>query len=264
MTISESAIERSSELDTLRRDLLDEQNALDEIVDVISDDEWRRATPSPGWSVTDQIGHLTYFDASAAMAITDPEAFRVGVGELVAGATSAGMDEFTLGTFRELSTKEQLATWRGARGVLTAAALSLRDETRVPWYGPSMSAKSFLGARLMETWAHGADVADALNVERSATNRLRHVAQLGFITRKWSYQVRGEELPTGDVRLELTSPAGDLWTWGRDDAEDTVKGPAEEFCLVDPTTTRRRHVARDGRTRLSLDGEGPGVRGRRE
>jgi uncharacterized protein (TIGR03084 family) len=239
VTNQEFTVERSSELDTLRRDLIEEQDALDEIVEAISDDEWRRATPSPGWSVTDQIGHLTYFDTSAAAAITDPEAFRVGIEELVAGATREGMDEFTLGAFRELSTNEQLATWRRARGVLASAALSLHDETRVPWYGPSMSARSFLGARLMETWAHGTDVADALNVERSATDRLRHVAQLGFITRKWSYHVHGDELPRGDVRLELTNPSGDLWTWGRDDAEDTVKGPAEEFCLV---VTQRRHV----------------------
>ena len=239
MTNAESTVEESSELDAVRRDLVDEQNALDEIVDVFSDDDWRRETPSPGWSVTDQIGHLAYFDTSAATAITDPDAFRVGVSELVAGATKEGMDEFILGPFRDLSTKEKLVAWRRARTKLAEAALSLRDETRVPWYGPSMSAKSFLGARLMETWAHGTDVADALSVERSATDRLRHVAQLGFITRKWSYLVRGEELPTGDVRLELTNPAGGLWTWGRDDAKDIVKGPAEDFCLV---VTQRRHV----------------------
>jgi uncharacterized protein (TIGR03084 family) len=91
----------------------------------------------------------------------------------------------------------------------------------------------------METWAHGTDVAGALQVERTATDRLRHVARLGYLTRAWSYRVRGEDLPSGDVRLVLTAPAGDLWTWGPRDAEDTVTGPAEEFCLV---VTQRRHV----------------------
>jgi len=239
VTNREAAVERSSELASLRRDLIEEQRALDELVAVIDDDEWCRATPSPGWNITDQIGHLTYFDARAATAITDPDAFRVSVSELVAGATSVGVDEFTLGAFRKLSSHEQLATWRGARAVLARAALSLHHDARVPWYGPSMSATSFLGARLMETWAHGTDIADALQVERNATARLRHVAQLGFITRKWSYQVRGEDVPSGDVRLVLTTPSGGLWTWGRDDAEDTITGPAEEFCLV---VTQRRHV----------------------
>lgn len=239
MSNTRSAVNESSELDALRQDLIDEQIALDEMVAGISEEEWHRATPSIGWTVADQIGHLAYFDSSAATAIMDPDAFRVGVGELLDGATRDGVDAFTLGTFRKLSTKQQLATWRRTRSELSTAALALGDETRVSWYGPSMGAKSFLGARLMETWAHGTDVADALNVERRATNRLRHVAQLGFITRKWSYLVRGEEPPTNQVRLELTGPLGDLWAWGRDDAEDSITGPAEEFCLV---VTQRRHV----------------------
>jgi uncharacterized protein (TIGR03084 family) len=239
MSHREDTVDGSSELDVLRRDLIDEQIALDQMVADLSEDEWRRATPSVGWTVADQIGHLAYFDSSAATAITDPDKFHRGVSELVEGATRDGVDEFTLSAFRGLSTRQQLTAWRHARSDLAAAALALDNETRVPWYGPSMGAKSFLGARLMETWAHGTDVAGALSVERTATNRLRHVAQLGFITRTWSYRVRGEEPPTGAVRLDLTSPSGARWTWGRDDAEDSITGPAEEFCLV---VTQRRHV----------------------
>jgi uncharacterized protein (TIGR03084 family) len=229
----------SSELDALRVDLVAEQDALDNVVAPLSDEQWRRATPSPGWNVADQIGHLTYFDDSAATAILQPDAFRTGVSELLAGAVEGSVDEFTLAAFRSLAPAEQLATWRKGRVKLSAAAATLRDETRVPWYGPSMGAKSFLSARLMETWAHGTDVVDAVGATRPATARLRHVAQLGFITRAWSYRVRGEEPPAGNVRLELEGPDGDLWTWGPLDAEDTVKGPAEDFCLV---VTQRRHV----------------------
>lgn len=229
----------SSELDTLRVDLVAEQDALDDVVAHLSDEQWRRATPSPGWNVTDQIGHLSYFDASAATAILDPDAFRASVAELVAGASEGGVDEFTLGPFRRLTPAEQLRTWRRGRADLASAAATLRDDTRVPWYGPSMSAKSFLSARLMEVWAHGTDVVDALGAPHPATNRLRHVAQLGFITRAWSYRVRGEAPPPGDVRLELDGPAGDPWTWGPLDAQDTIRGPAQDFCLV---VTQRRHV----------------------
>lgn len=44
----------------------------------------------------------------------------------------------------------------------------------------------------------------------------------------------------GDVRLELVGPNGATWTWGPETAEDVVRGPAEEFCLV---VTQRRHLA---------------------
>lgn len=233
---SEGAV---AELDALRADLQGEHDDLDGVVAAISEEQWLVATPSPGWTVADQIGHLTYFDHSAALAILDRDAFDESLQVLIAGANENGVDEVTLTSFRALSVAEQLNAWRRARAGLLEAAATLTDETRVPWYGPSMGARSFLSARLMETWAHGTDVVDALGMTRPGTERLRHVAQLGFLTRTWSYLVRGEQVPEGDVRLELTSPSDQRWTWGPVDAADVITGPAEEFCLV---VTQRRHV----------------------
>ena len=229
----------TNELDVLRSDLVAEQDALDDIVANITDDQWRRSTPSPGWNVRDQIAHLTFFDHSGATAILQPVRFKESVDELVANIQHDSIDEFTLGPLRRQSPGDLLGAWRRGREHLDDAASTLSVETRVPWYGPSMGARSFLTARLMEVWAHGTDVVDALGATRPATNRLRHIAQLGFITRKWSYRVRGEEVPEGEVRLELSGPDGDLWIWGPDDATDGIKGSAEDFCLV---VTQRRHV----------------------
>jgi uncharacterized protein (TIGR03084 family) len=230
---------QSSQLDILRRDLADEQQSLDDVVSNISAEQWLLATPSPGWSVADQIGHLAYFDASATSAINDPEGFQADVVELYAGATTMGIDQYTLGRFRELSAPEQLNSWRHNRRTLLAAAQSLHDGGRIAWYGPSMGAASFLTARLMETWAHGTDVVDALGADRASTDRLRHIARLGFMTRNWSYAVRGEQPPAGDMFVELTGPADESWSWGNKNANDTVRGSAQEFCLV---VTQRRHV----------------------
>jgi len=228
-----------TELDGLRQDLLAEQHSLDLVLVGLDDAQWHLATPSPGWDVADQIGHLTFFDGTATVAISDPEAFRTSIGDLVAGASAVGYDEFTLGRFRALEPRALLSVWRANRTALREAALYLRHDARIEWYGPAMSARSFLTARLMETWAHGTDVADALGTMLPASDRLRHVAQLGFITRTWSYTVRGEDVPQGSVRVELTGPVGGLWTWGPDDADDVVRGGAEDFCHV---VTQRRHL----------------------
>lgn len=228
-----------SELDDLRADLVAEQGALDELVGTLTTAQWLLATPSEGWTVADQIGHLTFFDTAAVSAITSPEGFHAGFTALIEGASSLGLDEYTLGAFRALGAHDQLSAWRQGRADLERAARSLHDEDRVPWYGPSMSAKSFLTARLMEVWAHGTDVADALDVRPTATDRLRHIAQLGFITRSWSYTVRGETPPSGEVRVELESPSGALWVRGGADAADTITGSMLDFCLV---VTQRRHV----------------------
>jgi uncharacterized protein (TIGR03084 family) len=222
----------------VRADLIAEQQALDAIASTLDADQWSLATPSPGWSVADQIGHLTYFDGTATMAITDPDAFAAHLAELFAeGAPDT--DDATLGEFRRMQPEELLEAWRANRSRLADAAAGLSNDDRVVWYGPSMGSKSFLTARLMETWAHGQDVIDAVGAERAPTDRLRHIAQLGFITRGWSYANRGREAPATPVRVELVAPSGAHWNFGPDDAEESVSGPAVDFCLV---VTQRRHI----------------------
>lgn len=223
-----------TELDELTTDLRAEQETIDAIVSQLDGEQWRTPSPSPGWSVGDQIGHLAYFDGTAAIAIRDAGAFQASFEALLA---SGDMEAATL--HRDLSPAELLTAWRDARRRLAEAAAGLDPSARVPWYGPSMGAKSFVTARLMECWAHGQDIVDAIGAERPATDRLRHIVRLGFITRGWSYANRGLEMPRTDVRLELSSPSGATWRLGPDGAADVVSGPALDFCLV---VTQRRHV----------------------
>lgn len=223
-------------------DLIAEQQSLDDVVSGLATEQWAMQTPSPGWSIADQISHLTYFDGTASLAIENPEGFSE-LAEQLAGLMIAGdeaaMDDALLGSYRSMSMYGLLAQWRANRFALVKVASTLDDDARIAWYGPPMGAKSFLTARLMEAWAHGQDIVDTLGVEREATDRLRHIAQLGFITRGWTYINRGLEAPDIPVRVELTSPSGDIWKFGSDDADESIVGPAEDFCLV---TTQRRHV----------------------
>lgn len=226
----------------VRTDLLAEQESLDEVMAGLSDEQWSLATPSPRWSVADQIGHLAFFDQTASQAITDSESFMAGLSETF-GALGGGAevsDAFTLGDYRAMSPEALLSAWRANRQQLADASATLTNDDRIPWYGPSMGSKSFLTARLMEAWAHGQDVLDTVGVERDATDRLRHIAQLGFITRSWSYNNRGLTAPEADVRVELQAPSGDTWSFGSDAASESVTGPAEDFCLV---VTQRRNIA---------------------
>jgi uncharacterized protein (TIGR03084 family) len=228
-----------SDIDQLRADLAAEQAALDAVIEPLREDQWRTPTPSPGWSVQDQVGHLTFFDGTAALAVSDPEGFAAGVAALIEAAGTVGVDEFTLGNFRRMAPPEVLELWRMNRRRLDEAASRLPEDARVPWYGPSMGARSFLTARLMEVWAHGTDIVDAVGGDRPATDRLRHIAQLGYITRGWSYRVRGLEVPEGEVRVVLSSPSGATWTFGPEPAAESATGSAEDFCLV---VTQRRHL----------------------
>ena len=223
-------------------DLRAEYEALDAVVAPLADEQWELPTPSPRWSVRDQVAHLTYFDRTGRVAIADPEAFAALFDEMWGAATGGdeAVDELTLGWARELAPKELLDCWREGRAGLLGAAGGLSDDVRVPWYGPSMSARSFLTARLMETFAHGQDIVDAVGAQRPATDRLEHVARLGVITRGWTYANRGEDVPAAAIRVELVAPSGRRCEWGPEDAGERVSGDLEDFCLV---VTQRRHLA---------------------
>ncbi len=240
-------------LDEIIEDLLAEQASLDEVVAVIDASDWSLPTPSPRWSITDQIGHLSYFDSTAALAINDPAAFRTEARALMKAslASASSGDDYTLASFRSLDPPDRLELWRANRHRLAKAISSLGDRDRVRWYGPSMGAKSFVTARLMEAWAHGQDVCDALGTEREPSDRLRHICQLGYITRSWSYLNRSLEPPAGEVVVELRAPSGATWSWGESSAatENSVHGDALDFCLV---VTQRRNVAD---TSLTVSGE---------
>jgi len=192
------------------------------------------ATPAVGWDVRDTISHLHYTDLEALRALVDPRGF-------VAEAPSkSGNPEFILGHLRsgrELGT-ELMPRWDEGRDRLLEALRETPRGHRVPWFGPSMSSSSMATARLMEYWAHGRDVADALGVPVEPTERLWHVARLGFRTRGWSYSVRGRRVPEREVAVELSAPDGTKWVFGEPAAaEAVVSGPAEDFCLV---VTQRR------------------------
>src|SRR4051812_395375 len=224
------------DMQSLCSDLAAEQAALDDLVTDLDEAGWDTPTPAEGWSVRDQIGHLTFFDRQAIIAATDPARF-----EADRDAAVADMDAYEKRVASVTAGRtgaERLSAWRAGRGELIDVYAEMDPKQRVPWYGPPMSAASKITARLMETWAHGQDVADALGRTRSATDRLRHVAHIGVGARPFSYMINGRELPADPVRVELTGPAGDQWTWGDADATNVVRGSALDFCLV---ITQRRH-----------------------
>lgn len=226
-------------------DLQAEQASLDDVVAGLDAEAWATPTASPRWSVTDQIAHLAFFDRTAALAITDADGFRTHAAELGAmfGGPAEAIDDHAHGSFRALDVAGRLDDWRAARADLAAAADGLGERDRVVWYGPSMGAKSFLTARLMECWAHGQDVVDAVGASRAPTDRLAHIVRLGINTRGWTYANRREEAPAVEVRVELVSPSGAAWSFGPEGAPDSVRGSAEDFCLV---VTQRRHVDATG------------------
>ncbi|MGW8356781.1 TIGR03084 family metal-binding protein [Streptomyces wedmorensis] len=222
-------------------DLRGESEELDVMVGGLSEEQWGAATPAPGWTIAHQIAHLAWTDRAAVLAATDAEAFAVEAGKAMAAPerfVDEGAEEGA-----KLPPAELLARWREGREALQEALRAVGPGARFPWYGPPMSAPAMATARLMETWAHGQDVADALGVVRAPTARLRHVAWIGVRARDYAYLVRGVPAPAEQFRVELEAPGGELWAYGPEGASQRVTGKALDFCLL---VTQRVHRADTG------------------
>ncbi|MBQ0847360.1 TIGR03084 family protein [Streptomyces sp. BH-SS-21] len=216
----------SSVIDDLSR----ESEQLDALVGELAEDRWALATPAPRWTVAHQIAHLAWTDRSALLAVTDAAAFAQEVEKALAspdGFVDEGADEGAA-----LPPGRLLAEWRAGRQALEKALRAAPAGTRFPWYGPPMSVASMATGRLMETWAHGQDIADTLHVMRPPTDRLRHVVRIGVRARNFAFGVRGLTPPEEEFRVELTAPSGEVWSYGPEDAAQRVTGPALDFCLL--------------------------------
>jgi uncharacterized protein (TIGR03084 family) len=217
-------------------DLQAEGDDLEALVTGLTGGQWATATPAEGWTIAHQIAHLAWTDAVTLRTVTDPPGFvtlleqaRKDPARTVDAAAEEGAQDppHTL-----------LARWHAGRARVIEALRAVPPTHKLTWFGPPMSPVSLASARIMETWAHGQDVADALGLTREPTARLRNVAHIGVRTRDFAYVVHEETPPAGQFRIELTAPDGGLWAWGPEDALQRVTGPALDFCLL---VTQRRH-----------------------
>ena len=234
-------------------DLETQYRGLDNLVAELSDEQWHLETPFFHWSIFDQVAHIAFFDHEALWAIEKPELFRNRAGGVMGAIKDGGRLPDYINPLLGIEGHAQLLSlWRKTRSRLLENFQKSAPQDRIIWYGPDMSARSFITARLMETWAHSQDVYDTLGIQRQTGSGLHHVAHLGVITFGWSFTVRGLQAPKSKPRIELEGPNGERWEWGDAEAPERLWGSAEEFCLV---TTQRRNIAD---TALQWQGEGVG------
>lgn len=244
-----------SVLDDVVADLTAEGDQLRAAVASLDEAGWRTATPAEGWDVATTIAHLLWTDEVAVLAagsLTEEgkQAWDAVVLDAIADPTGfVDTEALRIGTE---SPAVLLARWDAARPALTDALRSYPDGLKMPWFGPPMAPTSMATARYMETWAHALDVYDAVGVRPEVTDRIRHVAHIGVRTRGFAFANNGLEAPTEEIRVELTAPSGDTWTWGPEDAAQRVTGDAYEFCQL---VTQRIHRDDTGLKAVGDDAE---------
>ena len=229
-------------------DLDREQLAFADLLKTIGDDDWERPSAAAGWALRDQVAHLADTEEVAADTMTGgPRAFANAVSRYRTA------EQFTAAGCRRgdgLSPID-LFDWWARASARTRRLLGERESSeRVAW-GLGMSVQTFAAARLMEHWAHGLDISDALDIPVVDTPRLRHVAALGLATLRYALGRSRVPWPADrTLRLELTGTDGARYEFGPGDAADVLRGPLLQWCCA---ATRR--PAPSGLPALESDGE---------
>lgn len=199
------------------------------LAEIITPDALPIATAFKGWTVEEVIRHLHVWTYMADQSLRDETQFQSILEQM--------LPAFLAGKVREAEVKlmpqtgaELITDWRGLARDVGARWAELDPKTRVQWAGPSMSVRSSMTARQMETWSHGQAVFDALGMDRQDTDRIKNIAVLGVNTFGWMYQTRGLTRPDVMPRVILTAPSGEVWNWG--DGPDEVRGSAVAFCQI--------------------------------
>jgi enediyne biosynthesis protein E11 len=219
-------------------DLVTEGNALDLIVASLEPAQWSRPTPAPGWTIAHQVAHLASVARLAQMAAATPSAFKEQAAKATGDFDAAV--QALLEPYLAYPPPALLDRWRADRAAASEALAALPPGQMVPWLARPLPAGILASAGIMELFAHGQDIADAVGVRREHTDRIWHLTAFAVRTWDFGYLARGLTPPEQEFRFELTSPSGESWQFGPPDSPQRVTGFAVDFCLL---TTRRRHRA---------------------
>ncbi|SFB25419.1 TIGR03084 family protein [Amycolatopsis marina] len=219
-------------------DLTAEAEAVDQLVADLDESEWQRETPAPGWTVKHQVGHLAFIFRIAGMAAADPQAFSAMTARISDGAGFDAAVNGALADYVHDPAEVLLARWRAERDAGIKALAAVPADQVVPWLVNPLPPAVLAAAGMMELFAHGQDIADAVGVRSRRTDRIAHLVEFAVRTRDFGYHARKLTPPETEFRFELVNPSGKVLTFGPEDATQRITGTSVDFCLL---ATRRRH-----------------------
>lgn len=223
-----------------------ESEALHTLVEPLGDADLEQPTAFKGWTINTVLRHLHVWNLAAGFSLAGGGQFAPFIQKAGPHVVAGTMPAFEFDWTEGLTGRALVETWRRTFTEVARRFGDADPSMRVEWAGPSMSARSSITARLMETWAHGQAVYDALGVVRVNGERIRNIVVLGVNTCGWTFKVNRLEAPAVVPQVRLIAPSGEAWAYGEPSEEEFVEGSAEEFCQV---VTQTRNVA-DTRLRV--------------
>jgi len=225
-------------------DFKEESDAIHALLESLSDADYARPTLFKDWTINDIIQHLHFFNEMADLSYTDEATFTARYATMRQRRDNGGtLVSVTNDMLDGIKGRDLLALWRDYYEPMAQRWQAADPKQRVVWVGPSMSVRSSMTARLMETWSHAQAIYDLLGVDRPQADRIKNVAVIGINTFGWTFVNRGEDVPDDMPYVRLEAPSGAHWDWGTPATDNLISGSAVEFCQV---VTQCRNIADTG------------------
>jgi uncharacterized protein (TIGR03084 family) len=225
-------------------DFREECDVLAAVLEPLADEDFERKTLFKDWTIHDVVAHLHIFNYAADASIHAPDDFERFKQYMAAGrGRGLNMREVTDEWLEGKLNRAGFEAWREYYPQMCDRLDGIDPKKRVEWFGPSMSVRSSVTARQMETWAHAQEVFDVLGLDRPESDRIKNLVFLGLNTFGWTYAVRQMEVPEAVPHVKLTSPSGEIWEWNESNGDDSIAGSAVEFARV---VTQVRNIADTG------------------
>ena len=225
-------------------DFRSECDAIYKLVAPLDGSALARPSAFKQWSIDGILRHLHVWNIAADLSLIDEAAFKAFFASAAGAVSKGGMSAFEADYLDGLAGPELVQKWAGFYPQLADHFADADPKQRVAWAGPSMSARSSITARLMESWAHAQAIYDMLGQVRRNGDHIQNIVVLGVNTFGWTYKNRKMAVPDAMPFLELTAPSGAMWTYGAPSTDERItgriSGRAEEFCQV---VTQTRNIA---------------------
>lgn len=230
------------------QDFLDESRALHALLGPLDGNAMRQPGQFKGWTFDEIIRHLHFWNRAAGQSLRDPDGFIVMRKAMIPQLAKGQLRDFERRALGGLAGPDLVAQWMSEAELLAADFQAADPKARLPWVGPEMSARSSITARLMESWAHGQAIWDALGRERIDTDRIANIVHIGLNTFGCTFRNRGLPVPDAMPAIDLVLPSGARLVQGDAAEGNRISGAAQEFCQV---VTQTRNIAD---TRLEVTG----------
>ncbi len=214
------------------KDFANESASLERILSGLRPNEFERKTAFKSWTIEQILRHLHLWNQAALWSLIDEPRFHAYIKQAADPIQAFGLVDFEKKFLDGLSGLALFDAWRSFYPKMAEAFSAVDPSQRVVWAGPSMSARSSVSARYMETWAHSQAIYDELGVDREENDAIEAIVRLGFNTYGWTFANRGLPVPEPRPTLALTAPSGAVWELGDAAGDERIEGSAVEFCQV--------------------------------